>query len=58
MGTAPCGADASVWSMVASALCAHFNTAIRDHAETLPNLVAYRDRGMKRWFPELAENSA
>ena len=54
MGAEPCGADASVWSFVASALCAHFETPIRDHAETLANLVAYRDRGMHRWFPELA----
>ncbi len=53
MGTEPCGADASVWSSVASALSAHFTTPIRDHAETLANLVAYRDRGMRRWFPEL-----
>ena len=54
MGAEPCGADASVWSFVASALCAHFETPIRDHAETLANLVAYRDRGMQRWFPEMA----
>ena len=53
MGADPCGADASVWSSVASALCAHFKTPIRDHAETLANLVAYRDRGMRRWFPEI-----
>ncbi len=54
MGAEPCGADASVWSSVASVLCAHFETPIRDHAETLPNLPAYRDRGMNRWFPEVA----
>lgn len=54
MGAEPRGADASVWSMTAGALCRHFDTPIRDHAETLPNLIAYRDRGMQRWFPELA----
>lgn len=53
MGQSPCGADASVWSSVASALCPHFETPIRTHAEGLANLVAYRDRGMSRWFPEL-----
>lgn len=53
MGAEPCGADAAVWSMITSALCPHFQTPIRDHAERLDNLVAYRDRGMHRWFPEL-----
>ena len=57
MGAEPCGADASVWSSVASVLCTNFDTPIRDHAETLPNLAAYRDRGMKRWFPELANKA-
>jgi glutathione S-transferase len=57
MGETPCGADASVWSMVAGALSPHFETPIRDHAESLANLVAYRDRGLKRWFPEFAEKS-
>ena len=57
MGPEPCGADASVWSMVAGALCRHFTTPICDHAATLANLVAYRDRGMQRWFPELAGKS-
>ncbi len=54
MGAEPCGADASVWSSVASTFCPIFDTPIRYHAETLANLIAYRDRGMKRWFPELA----
>jgi glutathione S-transferase len=53
MGPEPCGADAAVWSMVSGVLCAHFETPIRTAAETHPNLVAYRDRGMARWFPEL-----
>lgn len=58
MGETPCGADASVWSAVAGALCAHFDTPIRDHAESLPNLTAYRDRGMQRWYPELKRTDA
>jgi glutathione S-transferase len=53
MGEAPCGADAAVWSMISGALCPHFDTPIRTEAEKHPNLVAYRDRGMRRWFPEL-----
>lgn len=54
LGDEPCGADASVWSSVASVLCPFFATPIRDYAEKRPNLVAYRNRGMQRWFPELA----
>lgn len=53
MGERPCGADAAVWSMVAGALCPHFDTPIRDAAERHANLIAYRDRGMARWFPDL-----
>jgi len=54
MGDAPCGADASVWSMIAGTLCPHFETPLRTAAERHANLVAYRDRGMKQWFPEFA----
>lgn len=54
MGAEPTSADASVWPAIASVLCAHFTTPLRDHAGQRPNLVAYRDRGMARWFPELA----
>lgn len=58
MGANPCGADASVWSTVASLLCRHFETPIRDHTERHANLVAYRDRGLQLWFPELAKRAA
>ena len=58
MGAEPCGADASVWSAVAQVLCARFETPLRHHAAARPNLVAYRDRGMARWFPDLARGSA
>jgi glutathione S-transferase len=53
MGPDPCGADASVWSTVASVLCPFFDTPLRTHAESHANLIAYRDRGMQRWFPDL-----
>lgn len=53
MGDQPCSADASVWPSITSVLSRQFATPIRDHAETKANLVAYRDRGMARWFPEL-----
>ncbi len=58
MGSEPCGADASVWSSVAGVLCPVFETPIRRHAEQHANLIAYRDRGMQRWFPELATAAA
>lgn len=54
MGETPCGTDATIWAFVASALCPHFDNEIRRAAEARANLVAYRDRGMARWYPELA----
>lgn len=58
LGEVPCGADASVWSVVTGVLCPHFDAPSRSYAATKPNLVAYRDRGMKRWFPAIASASA
>jgi glutathione S-transferase len=55
MGAEPCGADASVWAMVAGALCPIFETPVRTAAEGHANLVAYAKRGMARWFPEFAQ---
>ena len=53
MGAEPCAADASVWSFVAGTLCPVFESPIRSAAERHANLVAYRDRGFARWFPEI-----
>ncbi len=58
MGPEPCGADASLWSSVASVLCPHFGTPLGAVAAQHANLVAYRDRGMARWFPDLGVGSA
>ena len=58
MGPNPCGADASVFACVASMLSEYFETAVRDAASRHANLVAYRDRGMARWFPELTSDRA
>ncbi len=52
-GAEPCGADASVWSFVAGALCPHFESGIRPAAERHANLVAYGNRGFQRWFPDI-----
>ncbi|MFM9940389.1 MAG: glutathione S-transferase family protein [Hyphomicrobiaceae bacterium] len=57
MGAEPCGADASVWSFVASLLCPRFESPMREATAAHANLVAYRDRGMARWFPDLAEQA-
>jgi glutathione S-transferase len=54
MGEAPCGADATLFAFLAGVLCPWFETAVRRAGESHANLVRYRDRGMKRWFPELA----
>lgn len=53
-GAEPHAADASVFASVLSALCPHFDTPIRTAAEGHANLIAYRDRGIERWYPELA----
>jgi glutathione S-transferase len=52
MGDAPCGADATIFAFVASFLCTHFTTSLRGAAGKHENLVAYRDRCMKQWFPD------
>lgn len=53
MGDAPCGADATVFAFVAGCLCQRFEGPIYASAARHANLVAYRDRGMAKWFPEL-----
>ncbi len=54
MGAEPCGSDATVWAFVNSALCPHFDNAVRAAGERHANLVAYSERGARRWFPDLA----
>lgn len=55
MGPKACAADATAFAFVASLLCKHFDSDLRIYAEGKPNLVAYRDRGMQLWYPELAK---
>ena len=54
MGDEPCGADATLFAFVAGMLCPVFETPPRAAAERHANLVAYRDRMMARFYPELA----
>jgi glutathione S-transferase len=50
LGERPCGADATVLAFVAGAMCDHVESPVRTHAESLPNLVAYRDRWMAHYY--------
>ena len=54
MGARPCGADATIFAFVASALCPVFVTPMRDAAERRQNLVAYRDRMFEEFYPGFA----
>ncbi len=54
MGEAPCAADAAVFGMVSGVLAPIFDTPIRTAAETHPNLTAYRDRMLTRYFAPAA----
>ena len=57
-GAEPCGADATAWAFVAAMLCPVVTSPIRDAAEKRANLLAYRDRGLARWFPEFKAKPA
>ncbi len=50
-GNEPCGADASAYAFMAGVLCPHFESPIRDSAESHANLVPYVHRMKTRYFP-------
>ena len=52
MGGKPCGVDATAFAMLAGVLAPFFDSPIREKAESLPNLVDYTARMMRRYFPE------
>jgi len=54
-GESACGADATAFAFVAGALSPVFETPVRRATERHANLVAYRDRMMARFYPELAK---
>jgi glutathione S-transferase len=54
-GDQPCGADATAFAFVAATLAPIVESPVRDAALAKSNLVAYRDRIMKAYFPEFAE---
>lgn len=51
-GSRPCGADATVFAMLAGTLTPFFTGEIRRRAEGFGNLVAYVDRLMAQFYPE------
>lgn len=51
MGAEPCGADATVFAFVGSALCPHFDTPLIAAAQAHPNLLAYVARMQAQYFP-------
>lgn len=58
MGATPCGVDATVFAFVAGALCNIFQAPLRSKMESVPNLVAYRDRMMAEYFPAFVAKAA
>ncbi len=51
-GDRPCGADASVFGLLAGALTPLFDSLVRDAALAHDNLTAYADRMMARYYPQ------
>ena len=51
-GGRPCGADATVFALLAAILTPYFESELRRRAEGFGNLVAYVDRLMARFYPE------
>lgn len=55
MGASPCGADPSLFGIVEAILTPPLPIALRAAIAGRANLVAYRDRFARRYFPELFE---
>jgi glutathione S-transferase len=53
MGNEPCGADATVFSFVAGALCPVFETPLHYKAKAYPNLLDYCTRLTQQYFPDM-----
>lgn len=51
MGEQPCAADAAVFAFAGTSLCPTFVTPVRTAAERHQNLVRYRDRILRHYFP-------
>lgn len=56
MGDRPCGADATLFAFVASALPEIFESPVQEKIARTANLVAYRDRMMAEFFPAFVKH--
>lgn len=56
-GNAPCGADATAFGFIASAMSPQFRMTLRDEIEAHPNLRAYVTRMRHEFFPDAASGS-
>lgn len=54
MGDRPCGADATVFAVLAFILTPYFESELRRQAEQFDTLTAYVDRMMAEFYPEFA----
>jgi glutathione S-transferase len=57
-GDTPCGADATAFAFAAAVLTPFFDTPLRRRAEAHPNLAAYCERMMRRYYPEFVRKAA
>jgi len=57
-GERPCGTDATAFAMVAAAITPFFASGLGARARARPNLVAYADRMMERFYPAFAWSRA
>ena len=53
-GETPCGADASLFGLLAGVTSPLFEGVVRDACLAHQNLIAYRDRMMARYYPDFA----
>ena len=51
LGERPCGADATLFSFMLGALCPIFESEMRCHIETRPNIMAYVTRMKSEFYP-------
>jgi glutathione S-transferase len=55
LGATPSGADATAFAFIAGTLTPCFESPLRNKMQAMENLVAYRDRMMREYFPEFAK---
>jgi glutathione S-transferase len=54
-GDKPCGADATLFAFISAGLAPIWESPLRAAAEQKPNLVAYRDRIVRAYFPDCGD---